>query len=138
MDPKPEGRIERREPGKENGGTVPGIYFEVEQDLKVIQDCIINVVRFINDDDWCFSFFNRKAGDFFLDGPEVVRLTEPRLSSQFGYQVPVKIVRRQGGKAGVYNLVKGRVQASSPVADRSRLTPAGASRTKCFCNPWTL
>lgn len=48
-----------------------------------------------------FPLFKGKAGDFFLNDPEVIGLSEGRLCTQLLCEVPVKIVCRQCGKAGI-------------------------------------
>ena len=81
MNSKVKGCVQLWKPGKKYGSPVTGIHFEVEKDLEVIEDGIVDVIRFINDDDRSLPLFDRKTGYLFLDDPEIIRFcncSEPR------------------------------------------------------------
>lgn len=116
--------------------SVPGIHFKVKQDFQAVQDGIVDVVGFVNDNDRGLPLFKGKAGDFFLNGSEIIGFAEGRLCAQLLRQISVEIVCRQCGKTGIDYLVKGRVQSGSPCADDGCLAASGAAGQKaeplCF------
>ena len=83
--------------GKENGGPVPGIQFEVKRDFQVIEDGIVDVVGFVNDNDRVLPLFKGKAGDFFLNGSEIIGFAEGRLCARLLRRISAETVCRQCG-----------------------------------------
>ena len=72
MDCQAQGVIQFWQTGKQNGRPVSGIHFKVKQDFQVVQNGIVDVVGFVNDNDRGLPLFQGKTGDFFLDRPEIV------------------------------------------------------------------
>ena len=147
MDGKLERIIQLWQTDQKNHSPVPGVHLKVEQDLQVVKDSIFDIVRFIDDDNWCLPFIQGKAVDLLLDDVKVFSLPVGWLCSQGCGEIPVEIIHRNGRKAGIDHLIQGRVQSGRPGTDQSCFSttrsagkkaeafgPGKVIQTKlCFC-----
>ena len=74
MDGKLQCMIQLWQTDQKNHSPVPGVHFEVEQDLQVIKNSIFDIVRFINDDNRSLLFIQGKAVDLLLNDVKVFGL----------------------------------------------------------------
>ena len=127
MDTETECVVEDREACEKDDGPVTGIHVEVEEDLQVVQDRRIDIVRLVNDDDGRLPFLDGKPVDLSLYDAEIVRFPVGRDAAELGYKVPVEIIQGQGGQAAVDDLIKGRVHLMGPVPYHGRFPEARPS-----------
>ena len=92
MNGKAECAVQLRQSRKEYDGPVPGIHFKVKKDLKIIQNCIFYIVRFVNDDNRCFSFIEGAAVDRILYDLEVVHFPECGLGTKRGSKTSIEVI----------------------------------------------
>ena len=103
---KLQGIVQLGQPDEENNGQIAGIHLEVEQNLKIIQDSIADVVGLINDDDRRFLFFYGQTLDLVLDCIKVLCFPVCRLRAQRCSQIPVEVIDSNCRQAGVHHFVK--------------------------------
>ena len=53
MDGKLERIVQLWKTDQKNYSPIPGVHLKVEQDFQVVEDSIFDIVRFIDDDNWC-------------------------------------------------------------------------------------
>ena len=107
---QPQRGVQLRETGKQHRSTVPGIHLKIEEDFQVVEDGIVDVICFVNNNNRRFLLFYGKACNFFLNAPEIIRLAETGLCAQLFGQIAVKVVYRERREAGVNRFVEGWVQ----------------------------
>ena len=115
---------------------VPGFFTPVgAKDLKVIKYRIADVIGFVNNNDRRFFLLQRQSGNLRLNAPEIIRLAEAGLSTQFCGEIPAKIIQGKSGQAQVDNLVQGRVQLACPVPEHRGFSSASPScqQSEPFC-----
>ena len=105
MDGKLERIVQLGQSNQKDHSPVPGIHLKVEQDLQIVQDGVFDIVRLINDDHRGFPFIQGKAVDLLLDDMEVFCFTVGSLCTKGYGKVPVEIIYRNCGKAGIDHFV---------------------------------
>ena len=119
MDGKLERIVQLWKTDQKNHSSIPGVHLKVEQDLQIVEDSIFDVVGFVNDNDGCLSLIQGMPVDLTLNDMKVFSLSVGRLCTQRCGKIPVEIIHRNGGKAGVDHLIQGRVQSGRPGTDQS-------------------
>ncbi len=130
MDGKLERIVQLRQADQENHSPVSGIHLKVEQDLQIVQNSVFDIVRFINDDNWSLPLIQSKTIDLLLNDMKVFSLPVGRLGTQRRGEIPVEIIHRNGGKAGIDHLIQGRVQSGRPGTDQSCFSTARSAGKK--------
>ena len=105
---------------QEYNSAVPGIHLKVEQDLRIIQNSIADIVGFVDDDDRSFLFIQGKPCDLVLDGVEIFRLPLSSLGPEGESKIPIKVIHRYRRKARIDDFVERWIQLGSPVTDECR------------------
>lgn len=98
MDGKLQRIIQLWQTDQKNHSPVPGVHLKVEQDLQVVKDSIFDIVRFIDDDNWCLPLIQGKAVDLLLDDVKVFSLPVGWLCAQGCGEIPVEIIHCMMGK----------------------------------------
>ena len=88
MDGKLQCIIQLWQTDQKNHSPVPGVHLKVEQDLQVVKDSIFDIVRFIDDDNWCLPLIQGKAVDLLLDDMKVFGLPVGWLCAQGCGEIP--------------------------------------------------
>ena len=97
MDGKLQRIIQLWQTDQKNHSPVPGVHLKVEQDLQVVKDSIFDIVRFIDDDNWCLPLIQGKAVDLLLDDVKVFSLPVGWLCAQGCGEIPVEIIHCKSG-----------------------------------------
>ena len=105
MDGKLERIVQLGQSNQKDHCPVPGIHLKVEQDLQIVQDGVLDIVRLINDDHRGFSFVQGEAVDLLLDDMEVFCFTVRSLRTKGYGKIAVEIIYRNRGKAGIDDFV---------------------------------
>ena len=92
MDGKLERIVQLGQPNQKDHCPVPGIHLKVEQELQIVQDGVLDIVRLINDDHRGFPFVQGKAVDLLLNDMEVFCFTVGSLRAKGYGKIPAEVI----------------------------------------------